>query len=212
MVGPCSSPTRQRNGSGAPNARSAPCLIASILRSPIGIDFGNKPSNVGSEGPGTLNISIADASFFENAGPGATTATVTRSDSAGDLTLVLSSSDTSEATVSAFVFIPNGKTSVTFPIAAVDDTLLDGTQVVTIIASASGYSNGSDTVNVLDNESIRLPPVAVDDRVTVVTNAPSTIAVLSNDSDPTKRESRLALLARLRDAVHGVADFSKIEG
>ena len=151
----------------------------------IGIDFGNKPSNVGSEGPGTLNISIADASFFENAGPGATTATVTRSDSAGDLTLVLSSSDTSEATVSAFVFIPNGKTSVTFPIAAVDDTLLDGTQVVTIIASASGYSNGSNTVNVLDNESIRLPPVAVDDRVTVVTNAPSTIAVLSNDSDPT---------------------------
>ena len=37
-------------------------------------------------------------------------------------------------------------------------------------------------------------------------------AVTVNDSDPAKREARLALLARVRDAVHSVADFSKIEG
>ena len=36
--------------------------------------------------------------------------------------------------------------------------------------------------------------------------------VTVNDPDPTKREARLALLARMRDAVHRVADFSKIEG
>ena len=36
--------------------------------------------------------------------------------------------------------------------------------------------------------------------------------VTVNDSDPAKRAARLALLARFRDAVHGVADFSKIEG
>ncbi len=36
--------------------------------------------------------------------------------------------------------------------------------------------------------------------------------VIVNDADPAKRAARLALLARVRDAVHGVADFSKIEG
>ncbi len=36
--------------------------------------------------------------------------------------------------------------------------------------------------------------------------------VTVNDADPAKRSARLALLARFRDAVHGVADFSRIEG
>ncbi|HEY0085947.1 MAG TPA: glycine--tRNA ligase subunit beta [Allosphingosinicella sp.] len=36
--------------------------------------------------------------------------------------------------------------------------------------------------------------------------------VTVNDPDPAKRESRLDLLARMRDAVHAVADFSRIEG
>jgi glycyl-tRNA synthetase beta chain len=34
--------------------------------------------------------------------------------------------------------------------------------------------------------------------------------VTVNDPDPAKRTARLALLARVRDAVHTVADFSKI--
>ncbi|WP_281822675.1 glycine--tRNA ligase subunit beta [Sphingobium sp. BS19] len=37
-------------------------------------------------------------------------------------------------------------------------------------------------------------------------------SVTVNDADPVKRAARLALLARMRDAVHGVADFSRIEG
>jgi glycyl-tRNA synthetase beta chain len=36
--------------------------------------------------------------------------------------------------------------------------------------------------------------------------------VIVNDSDPEKRAARLALLDRVRAAVHNVADFSKIEG
>jgi glycyl-tRNA synthetase beta chain len=36
--------------------------------------------------------------------------------------------------------------------------------------------------------------------------------VTVNDPDQHKRQARLALLARMRDAVHQVADFSKIEG
>ncbi len=36
--------------------------------------------------------------------------------------------------------------------------------------------------------------------------------VIVNDADANKRAARLALLARFRDAVHRVADFSRIEG
>jgi glycyl-tRNA synthetase beta chain len=36
--------------------------------------------------------------------------------------------------------------------------------------------------------------------------------VIVNDPDPARREVRLELLARVRDAVHRVADFSRIEG
>jgi glycyl-tRNA synthetase beta chain len=48
--------------------------------------------------------------------------------------------------------------------------------------------------------SLRAPVDAFFDKVTV------------NDPDPAKREVRLNLLARMRGAVHRVADFSKIEG
>jgi len=48
--------------------------------------------------------------------------------------------------------------------------------------------------------SLRGPVDAFFDKVTV------------NDPDPAKREARLALLARMRHAVHLVADFSRIEG
>ncbi|MEA2999385.1 MAG: glycyl-tRNA synthetase beta chain, partial [Sphingomonadales bacterium] len=36
--------------------------------------------------------------------------------------------------------------------------------------------------------------------------------VTVNDPDPARRAARLDLLARMRDAVHQVADFSRIEG
>jgi glycyl-tRNA synthetase beta chain len=48
--------------------------------------------------------------------------------------------------------------------------------------------------------SLRAPIDAFFDTVTV------------NDADAEKRDHRLALLARVRAAVHTVADFSKIEG
>jgi glycyl-tRNA synthetase beta chain len=48
--------------------------------------------------------------------------------------------------------------------------------------------------------SLRAPVDAFFDKVTV------------NDADPAKRNARLELLARMRDAVHRVADFSRIEG
>src|SRR3546814_4425293 len=48
--------------------------------------------------------------------------------------------------------------------------------------------------------SLRAPIDAFFDKVTV------------NDTDEKKREARLGILVRVRNAVHQVADFSRIEG
>ncbi|MCA9206226.1 MAG: hypothetical protein KDA59_24405, partial [Planctomycetales bacterium] len=100
-----------------------------------------------------LTLTIAAGSISEADGAGATTATVTRNTgTSGPLTVNLSSSDTSEATSPASVVIPDGASSVTFDIDAVDDFIADGTRIVTISASATGHAGASDTVDVTDND------------------------------------------------------------
>ncbi|MCY2990858.1 MAG: Ig-like domain-containing protein, partial [Planctomycetota bacterium] len=51
-----------------------------------------------------------------------------------------------------------GQSSVTVNLAAVDDSIVDGTQTVTITASATGFTNGSDTLQVTDNDGDVIPP------------------------------------------------------
>jgi hypothetical protein len=102
-----------------------------------------------------LTVSITDGSISENGG--ATTATVARTDPTGDLTVNLLSDDTSEATVMASVVIADGQmTSPAFAIDAVDDDHLDATQTVAVTASAAGYISGSDSLEVLDHETLAL--------------------------------------------------------
>jgi hypothetical protein len=105
----------------------------------------------GAPPPTTLIVDIVLASVPENGGTSA--ATVTRSPGTSSaLTVALTSSDTTEATVPATVTIPDGSDSATFTVTAVDDGLADGPQTVTITASAIGAVSGSDSLEVLDNE------------------------------------------------------------
>ena len=101
----------------------------------------------------TLTLSLADASVSEAAGAAATSATVTRTDTNGDLTVTLTSDNVSEATVPATVTILDGESSATVDIAAVDDSDVDGTQAVTLSATATGYTGASDTLQVTDDEA-----------------------------------------------------------
>lgn len=113
----------------------------------------------------TLTLVIAAASIGESDGPAATTATVTRNTDTGSSLLVnLSSSDITEATVSSTVTIAAGQsTSPPFNVNAVDDAILDGTQTVTLTATAAaGHADGSATIDVTDD-----PPLTL----TVVTGA-----------------------------------------
>jgi len=110
-----------------------------------------------------LTVNVVSASVSEYAGAAATTVTITRNtDSAFALTVDLSSSDTTEATVPTTDTVPAGQSSVTVDLAAVDDAIVDGTQTVTITASATGFTNGSDTLQVTDDDTATLSIVVGD--------------------------------------------------
>lgn len=69
-----------------------------------------------------------------------------------DLVVSLTSSDITEVTVPASVTMVAGQTSVTFDLTVVDDAEIDGTQSVTVTASATGWTPATDTIEVHDNE------------------------------------------------------------
>jgi len=97
-----------------------------------------------------LNITVNPNSFSETAGA---TGTLSRTGStAGDLVVNLSNDDTSEITILASVTIPAGKTSANFDIDAKDDSEVDGTQTVTITASATDFADSTITVSVTDDD------------------------------------------------------------
>ncbi len=99
----------------------------------------------------SLTLTIATPTISENGGT--SIGTVSRSGpTTSTLTVNLTSSDTTEATVPASVTIPAGQSSVTFSITAVNDTLLDGLQTATLTASASGFASATATINVADDE------------------------------------------------------------
>ncbi|MCA9064833.1 MAG: proprotein convertase P-domain-containing protein [Planctomycetaceae bacterium] len=110
-----------------------------------------------------LTLTVSETSVSEAAGAGALTGRVTRfnSDISAPFVVTLFSSDTTELTVPATVTIPANESFAEFPIDAVDDSIFDGTQTVTITAQAAAY--GADKtvdIDVLDLEpSLQLSPV-----------------------------------------------------
>jgi hypothetical protein len=102
-----------------------------------------------------LTLSIDAAAISENGG--STFATVTRwgVDTSASLDVTLASNDTGEAVIdpaNVITTISAGETSASFTINAVDDLLSDGTQTVTVTATAAGLFYGNDTLQVTDDE------------------------------------------------------------
>ena len=123
------------------------------------------------------------------------TGTVTASPApASNLVVTLSSSDTSEATVPATVTILAGQTAATFSLTIINDTLLDGTQNVTVTATAASYFPGSGTIAINDNETATLSVTApasaiegvgtVQGTVTISAVAGKAVSVGLASSDP----------------------------
>ena len=105
-----------------------------------------------------LSLAFSNSAIAENDGDNATTLTVSVSGPTTDEArqITLESSDLTEATVATTVSIPANASSVTVPVNAVDDTLLDGVQVAIVSASRSGFVSGSAELLIADVERISL--------------------------------------------------------
>lgn len=106
--------------------------------------------------PPVLSLTLNQNAIDEDAGSSAATLTVSRSGPAtgANLTVNLSSSDTTEATIPPTAVIPGDATQVTVPVNAVDDALLDGDVTLQLNATASGLDPASVDLLVRDKESL----------------------------------------------------------
>ncbi len=101
---------------------------------------------------GSLGLTVEPSSFADTSGDEAAIATLTRdSDPAAALTVALSSSDVTAATVPESIVIPAGETSVTFHVGAVDDGLLAGARTAEITAAATAHAEAIVTVTLVDS-------------------------------------------------------------
>ncbi|MBX3744921.1 MAG: cadherin-like domain-containing protein [Verrucomicrobiae bacterium] len=79
--------------------------------------------------------------------------TVFRTGSSGEaVTVNFSASHPSQVILPGPVPIPAGMAEATFTVYAVDDSLVEGTQTYTLLASAPGHTTGSATLTVVDND------------------------------------------------------------
>ncbi|MCA9048801.1 MAG: hypothetical protein KDA89_08745, partial [Planctomycetaceae bacterium] len=109
-----------------------------------------------------LLLTFDRSSISEAAGAAAAQGTVTRTtDTTNALTVTLTSSDTTEATVPASVVIPAGSATATFDIDAVDDTIVDADQTVIITASATNLTDGTQSI-VVTNDDIAALTATID--------------------------------------------------
>jgi uncharacterized repeat protein (TIGR01451 family) len=106
-----------------------------------------------------LDLTVAvPASAWENAGllPNAGSVSISGV-LATNLTVSLASSAPDRLSVPASVMIPSGQVASTFDLTPIDNSIADGNQVITIEASAPGFTNGTAFISVLDDESPPTP-------------------------------------------------------
>ncbi|MEO0802619.1 MAG: malectin domain-containing carbohydrate-binding protein [Cyanobacteria bacterium J06642_2] len=148
-----------------------------------------------------LSLSIDSTSISENGG--VATATVTRAtDTTEALTVNLSSSDISEATVPESVIIPEGQSSATFQVTGVDDAIADGTQTPTITAAADGFVDGVLEIDVLDDDGAGMLDIVLYDADT------DTLIEVIEDGDTILASTLAGRNVTLVASIPGTSDLS----
>ena len=106
-----------------------------------------------------VNLTVTlPASAWENAGVLTNAGAVSLAGTAAvDEVISLASSNPSKLIVPATVTIPARTLSNTFNVTPVDDPLVEGHQLITVTASAPGFTNGSASMWVLDEETPPFP-------------------------------------------------------
>ena len=111
-----------------------------------------------------LQLSVIPGIINEDAGSGTVELSITRDgDISSPLTVNLSSSDTTEATVAANASFAANEDEISIDIDILDDTAQDGTQTVTFTASAPGYTDGTTTLRVTDNDDVAAATVYINE-------------------------------------------------
>jgi Ca2+-binding RTX toxin-like protein len=175
-----------------------------------------------------LSVSLDSDRISEGAANPATIGTVTRDIvTEGELVVLLASSNTSEARVPKQVIIPANQQSATFEVNAVNDTLADGTQRVTLTATPTYSSTnaavdqgaGNATIEVTDDESPTLS-VSIDKAViaesagnnaatgtvtrNLVTGQDLTVTLLSNDTSEATVPANITIPANQKSATFAI--------
>ena len=112
-------------------------------------------------------IQFDKVSIREDAGPSAATVTLTRSNTdtaplSEDVVVQLTNGDPSEVSIPLTITIPAGIRSITFPLNAVDDSIRDGLQIVTLTTTALDYRPSFGTIGVEDAEGILIDVIATE--------------------------------------------------
>lgn len=103
----------------------------------------------------------------------------------GDLTIALSSDDDTELTVPETIIVLDGATSASFDLTIGDDDIVDGVQSSTVIATANGWTSGTDSMDILDNDGVANTPPTVDAGTDQTITLPTdTVALDGTAADP----------------------------
>lgn len=103
-----------------------------------------------------LYLTVASQSVKENAS-GGVRFTIKRSGPVDDaLTVTLGNTDAASASLPASVTIPAGSVSTIFTMRPIDNAVVDGTRVVSVSASAEGFSGAFVPLTILDDEVPKL--------------------------------------------------------
>ncbi|WP_294231469.1 M36 family metallopeptidase [Prosthecobacter sp.] len=151
--------------------------------------YGDGSASLAVEDDETTTISLTlPSTLAENAA--ATTGTVTLGAATGtDVILPLTSNDTTELVVPASVTILAGNTSATFAITPVDDAVIDLTQTVTVSTSMTGWTGGSSTIQITDNETASLSL----NFTSSVTESTGTLTATLTSSNPVENATMVTL-------------------
>ena len=134
-----------------------------------------------------LSVAFSAPTVTETGSNAIATVTVSRNtDTANALTVRLASSDGSSLTINGQttvdVTIPAGQIFATATVAGVQETVDDGDQSVAVTASATGFTGGSNTIFVLDDDTQTLVLNVIDNVVSENAGAGSISAIVTRDS------------------------------
>jgi len=125
---------------------------ATITARATGIESGD--AEIGISDFESLQMTFAENSINERGG--VTELILTRNDPSVSLVVSLTSSDNGEAVLLSSVTFAPGERSIRVPVTAIDDQVLDGTQLVTITSTGLGLVEASAVLEVTDFETLVL--------------------------------------------------------